>query len=231
MRAAIYFAPPPDDPLSQAAALWLGRDAFTNEPTRAPNPAIDPLVLEPARYGFHATMRAPFRLKDGTSIENVRDALLRVAAGGRAFTLPRLVLARLGGFQALVPVEAPAELAELEGEVLEAFEPFRAPLSDAERTRRRPERLSARQRTYLDRWGYPFVREEFRFHMTLTGSLDEDAANVAGVELLDRFEPFVDAPLAIDALALFVEDIPGAPFRVDLHAAFAAQGGSRAEPG
>jgi hypothetical protein len=29
-----------------------------------------------------------------------------------------------------------------------------------------------RQRNYLDRWGYPYVMEEFRFHMTLTGRLD-----------------------------------------------------------
>lgn len=214
MRAAIYFTPPADDPLTRAAALWLGRDAFTGEATRPPDPAIDPLVADPARYGFHATIRSPFHLADGATIADVANALEHLAAGCRAFALRRLVLARLGGFFALVPGEASSELADLEGRALEAFEPFRATPTDAERARRRPERLTAAQLVHLDRWGYPFVRDEFRFHMTLTRSLDGEAARLAEAELRRRLAAFDGGPLAIDALALFVEDEPGAPFRV-----------------
>jgi putative phosphonate metabolism protein len=220
MRAAIYFTPPADDPLARAAALWLGRDAFSDAPTRPPDPSIDPLVADPARYGFHATVRAPFRLAEGVALADARNALLRFVANRRAFALPRLVLARLGGFQALVPDEPSAAFDGLEGDVLEAFEPFRAPLTEAERARRRPERLTERQRGHLDRWGYPFVREDFRFHMTLTGSLDEAAANAAEAELRRRFGSFEGRPLRIDALALFVEDAPSQPFRVALRAPF-----------
>ncbi|KAB0680793.1 DUF1045 domain-containing protein [Aureimonas leprariae] len=221
MRAAVYFTPPADDPLTRAAALWLGRDAFTGEPTRAADAAIDPLVAEPARYGFHATMRAPFRLADGVTMDEVRDALGRFAAGRAAFALPHIVLARLGGFHALVPDGPASELADLEGDVLSAFEPFRAPLGEAERARRRPERLSARQLAHLDRWGYPFVQEDFRFHMTLTGSLADPEASVAETELRRRFASFEGTPLRIGSLALFVEDATGGPFRVDFHAPFA----------
>jgi hypothetical protein len=68
MRAAVYATPAPDSALNRLAAEWLGRDAFTGEATRAPDPARDPLVAEAARYGFHATLRAPFRPRPGVDL-------------------------------------------------------------------------------------------------------------------------------------------------------------------
>ncbi len=214
MRAAIYFTPPPDDPLTLVAARWLGRDAWSDRATREPDPALDPLVAEPARYGFHATIRAPFRLWDGATLDDVSTALRRVASGLRPFTLSSLKLARLESFLALVPGEAPFELAELEKTVLAAFEPFRAPLTPDEVARRRPDDLSPRQRANLDRWGYPHANEDFRFHMTLSGSLSPADLDGTQARLLAHLGRLDGAPRWIDSLCLFVEPSPGAPFVV-----------------
>lgn len=213
MRVAVYAAPAPDSALGRLAAAWLGRDAFTGEPTRVADPVRDPLVAEPARYGFHATLRAPFRPKPGTGLDALSARLGAFCAGRQAPVIRALTLARLGAFFALVPGEAEPELQALEGEVLDAFEAFRAPLSDAEVARRRPERLSARQREHLEAWGYPFVRDEFRFHLTLTGPVPGPADDIRRA-LAAHFAPVLDRPLPLDGLGLFVEPEADAPFRV-----------------
>lgn len=214
MRAAIYFTPPAGDTLTRAAAAWLGRDAFGGEPTRGQDAFIDPLVADPARYGFHATIRAPFRIADGFALADVDARLAAFATSRRPLTLPEIELRRIGPFFALVPASPSRELADLEADVLRAFEPFRAPLSNAEIARRRPERLSERQRAHLAAWGYPHVLDEFRFHMTLTGPVDARTTGTAETMLAERFAAFVGKPLPIGGLAVFTEPEPGAAFRV-----------------
>ncbi len=213
MRVAIYATPAPESALARLAAAWLGRDAFTGAATRAPDPRRDPLVAEPARYGFHATLKAPFRLKDDGDLDALVDRLGAFCAGRPRPMIGNLVLSRLGAFFAIVPAEAEPALAALEAEVLDAFEPFRAPLTEAEIAARRPDRLNARQLSHLRRWGYPFVLDEFRFHMTVTGSVPESAEDPSR-DLDAHFAAVLGRPLPLDGLGLFVEPTPGAPFRV-----------------
>ena len=213
MRAAVYYTPAPDGALARLAAAWLGRDAFTGTPSRPADAARDPLVAEPARYGFHATLRAPFRPKPEVDLATLTDRLGALCAGRDAPVIGRLVLARLGDFFALVPAVPEPGIAALEAEVLEVFEPYRAPLAPDEVARRRPERLSERQCRSLDRWGYPFVRDDFRFHMTLTGPVP-GPAEALRADLARHFAAVLDRPLPLDGLGLFVEPAPGAPFRV-----------------
>jgi putative phosphonate metabolism protein len=214
LRAAIYFTPPAGAPLARAAAEWLGRDAFLGTATRSAHPAIDPLVVEPARYGFHATMRAPFTLAEGIDLTDLDERLARFAASRQVVRLPAIRLAQLGRFFALVPAGPSAGLADLEADTVRTFEPFRRPSTAAEIAKRRPQDLSERQRGHLEAFGYPYVFEDFRFHMTLTGPVD--AAQTEGVHALltERFAAFDGAALSVDGLALFIEPAPGQPFRV-----------------
>lgn len=219
MRAAIYFTPPAGAALTRTAALWLGRDAFTGDAPRPADEDLDPLVAEPARYGFHATMRAPFRIAEGSDVSDVDERLARFAASRPPVRLPALALRQLGPFFALVPAVPSAPLAALEADLLEALDPLRAPLTAAEIARRNPDRLSERQRANLERWGYPHVLDDFRFHMTLTGPVAAERTEAVAALLRERFGAFDGAPLAIDSLAVFVEPSPGAPFKVhSLHA-------------
>ena len=218
MRYAIYFTPPADDPLTRRASHWLGRDALSGETLAQPvcetfsGAALSELTSDPRRYGFHATMKAPFELAAGASESELIDTLESFAAGQTAFTLPSLVLGELGQFFALVPGTASAELQALASDCVTVFDRFRAPLDEQDIARRRPERLTANERRNLMAWGYPYVLDDFRFHMTLTGPVEHDNQPAMRAAIEAHFAGLLDQPRDIDSLSLFVEPARGAPF-------------------
>lgn len=220
MRYALYFAPAADDPLNLTAAEWLGRDAYNNVGyARAAECGLsaedmDALTADPRRYGFHATLKAPFHLAEDKSEADLLEALEAFAADTSAFDIPSVIVGQLGHFFALVPNTLHPPLQKFAADVVETFEPFRAPLSEADIARRKPDTLPERQRENLMRWGYPYVFDDFRFHMTLTGPVPEAQAPVMASILKQRFAEFIGRPLRIDGLALFIERERGAPFLV-----------------
>jgi putative phosphonate metabolism protein len=220
MRYAVYFTPGPDDPLTRIAASWLGRDPFAEVPPPAPTvTALSPAEVayhtaSARRYGFHATLKAPFELAAGMTEAELEAAIARFAANVEPILLSRLVPARIDGFLALVPGSPAPDLDRLAGDVVTEFDPFRAPLSEAEIRRRNPDSLSPEQFRNLMRWGYPYVFESFRFHMTLTGRVpDADLPRVRAA-IDEVFGRTLERPATVDGLALFVEPEPGAPFMV-----------------
>lgn len=131
-----------------------------------------------------------------------------------AFEIPKVVVNQLGPFFAVVPDAVHQPLQDFAASVVEVFEPFRAPLSEADIIRRKPEKLSERKRVLLDTWGYPYVMEEFRFHMTLTGPVDAERSDAMRAVLESRFADFTNRALLIGGLGLFVEPSRNAPFTV-----------------
>ena len=220
MRYALYFTPPASDPLTLAGAAWLGRDAFTGAPVAQPAVAgfgaeeLAGLTADPRRYGFHATLKAPFALAEGRSEAELISEIGRFAAGAEPFDIPRAMVGRLGAFFALVPGDPCDALQDFAGEVVRRFERFRAPLTPADIARRKPEALAAAERQNLMQWGYPYVFDEFRFHMTLTGRVVAGRRDAVEGVLLDRFAAFHGRPLPITGLALFREPARGADFTV-----------------
>jgi putative phosphonate metabolism protein len=220
MRYAIYFAPPENDALSVCAAHWLGRDAFHGRLLAQPaakgfeRTEIAALTDEPRRYGFHATLKAPFELAAGRTEHELLAAIDVFAASTEAFVVPELALGQLGPFFALVPAEENAGLQAFAGACVRHFEPFRAALSEADIARRKPETLGETERRHLMEWGYPYVFETFRFHMTLTGQVPPERREAMRRALQAEFSAFIGRPLAISHLALFVEPERGAPFVV-----------------
>ncbi|MBB2751484.1 UNVERIFIED_ORG: putative phosphonate metabolism protein [Rhizobium aethiopicum] len=220
MRYALYFSPPKDDPLTGAASLWLGRDAFAGKTYAAPDDAQlgaaeqFELTADPRRYGFHATIKAPFSLAATVTEKDLMAVVEEFAARTEAFEIPELVLGQLGRFFALVPGSLHQPLQDFASKVVKSFEPFRAALTEADMARRNPEKLSDSQRANLQRWGYPYVMEDFGFHMTLTGQVPETRAAVMKAILTERFADFTGRPLSISGLAVFTEETRGAPFKV-----------------
>jgi len=231
MRYAIYFTPPSGDALLKVAANWLGRSAFSGEAVKVPAirtlaaEDIAALTEEPRRYGFHGTLKAPFRLDAAYEESDLLSAMMYFASSTRPFMIPRLQVQGIGPFFALVPEEPVAELNQLANDVVVSFDRFRAPLRDAEIAKRRPERLSEAQRQNLDRWGYPYVFDEFRFHMTLTGPVDEKHRPQVERVLDDFFAPVLDDAVEIANLALFVEPEKGGPF--EIHSLHPMTGGNK----
>lgn len=209
-RYAVYFSPR-DGAFAQRTAEWLGWNPETGH--ALPQPVLagigDPagITRDPRRYGFHGTIRAPFRPAPGMTEAIIRDRVAGLAVRLAPVTCEGLRLEVLQGFLALTPLGCEAALLDLAAAVVEGTNDLRASLTEAEIARRRPDRLSARQRNLLALWGYPYVMEEFRFHLTLTDRLDEPAPIQSALE--DFFAPVLPRPFVIEDLCLFGEDAAG----------------------
>ncbi|MCL2453910.1 MAG: DUF1045 domain-containing protein [Micrococcales bacterium] len=226
-RYAVYALPGAlsPDPVRPLAEAWLGRSADGQPvtgavPTGWTRAEVDAITVDARRYGFHATLKAPFRLADGVAEGSLYARASELASRTAPVTIPRVRLHRLDGFYALVPGAPAPEVDALAGTVVRAFDDLRAPLTDAERARRRPERLTTRQRELLDTWGYPYVLDELRVHLTLTDQVpqrDQTRVEAALVEhfggyLSEPFAGFLGRDMLVDALCVYAEPEPGAPF-------------------
>jgi hypothetical protein len=220
MRYAICFTPSPSDPLTIVAANWLGRNVYSGEmvePPRIRGLGIHEVAFHtalPRRYGFHAVLKAPFRLADPTSEPALLRDLMRYSGTLTPFELPRLEIARLGNVFGLVPARPCDRLNYLAAALVEEFDRFRAPMSEAEIDCLDPDGLSAPQFANLHRWGSAHVMDEFRFQMLLTGPVG--ASDISRMEqaLQDFFEPVLAEPVAVTNVALMMEEGSGGPFRV-----------------
>jgi putative phosphonate metabolism protein len=218
-RFAIYAAPPVGDALAQFGSAWLGRDAETGEALAPPSVlGLTPirwneLTRQARHYGFHGTFKAPFELATGTTFTQLTDALANFAAGQPVIAALPLKLAQIAGFLALIPSADSAILDDLASGCVETFDPFRRP-ENAAQVAKRKSGLTPRQSALLERWGYPYVFEEYRFHMTLTYPVPAEEAVWLMRELAALAQPALARPLRIDALCLFVQADRHAPFRL-----------------
>ena len=222
LRHAIYWVPDPG-PLADAGAAWLGWDVLTGQEPPAPDMAPLPrpraeITEDPRRYGLHATLKPPFRLAPGTDAAGLAAALDGLAATLAPVTVPRLALTQVGRFLALTAPEGAARLAELAARVVADLDSFRAPAPPEETARRRAAGLSPRQEALLVRWGYPYVMEEFRFHITLTGKLPGPEAEIVRDHLARTIAPLCPAPFRLASLALCGEGADGRFRLISRHA-------------
>lgn len=215
MRYAIYYAPRETDELHDVASRWLGRDVLRGANREQPSPAgivLGELTREPRRYGFHATLKPPFALAAGSTAPALLAAVESLADDMEPVGISGLAISRIGGFFALTAQGDQRPLNQVAARCLIALDSFRAPPPLAELMRRRQLNLNERQERLLHRWGYPFVLEEYRFHLTLTGVCDDAAAPALEAALVRHFAPVLDRPLTVDALSIFVEPAAGEPF-------------------
>ena len=216
-RYAIYFVPPADGALYRLGSSLLGYDCYRGADVAFPLGMPDDwtaLTAAPRRYGFHGTLMAPFRLGPGRDETGLLRTVARFADAARDVAVIEPVVRALGRFIAIVPRERNAVLDRLAADCIAGFDDFRAPLSAGDRARRETG-LSARERSNLERWGYPYVFEEFRFHMTLTGPLGDDRRPAIGDLLSGLFVRTCGSdPLQIDRIALLRQDDEAQRFRV-----------------
>lgn len=208
-RYAVYFAPR-DGAFADAAAAWLGWNAVTGQSVAQPAfPAIADHTADPRRYGFHGTIKPPFRLSDGTSPAELLDAAANLATRLQSVRMAGLTMTRLEGFLALIPTDTPAALHEFAAQVVQGLDSFRAPLTDADIARRRPDSLTPRQRELLQAYGYPYVMEQFQFHLTLSGRMEGPTAAAFDAAAQAHFAGLLPQPFVIEDLCLFGEDHSG----------------------
>ena len=208
-RFAVYHLP--DGELGDFGAAWLGWDLRSGTAVAHPeglDEAARDATATPRRYGFHATLKAPFRLAQGRELSELALALRMICDRLAPFALD-LVPSRDWGFAALRPGQQPPELVALESSVVTRLDEFRAPLTPQEYDRRRPEALPAQARKHLDHWGYPFVLDLFSYHLTLSDGMAARAAGAVLDLLSPRLSPLIAAPMRVNEAALVGEDEAG----------------------
>jgi putative phosphonate metabolism protein len=217
-RYALYFAPPEGSGLEAFGRSFLGRDHLTGE--TVDQLAIDGLDSERLKtittsarhYGFHATLKAPFELKEGCDVDDLRRAAQVFAQGRNAFEAPPLKVSTLSRWIAFTLSEDSPAMNRLAADCVRDFEQFRAPLSEGDIARRRKSGLTPRQDEQMLAYGYPYIFDDFHFHMTLAGPLDVDVRD----SLVTTLQPLTSAieavPLKVDAIALYEQPDRDSPF-------------------
>lgn len=218
-RYAIYYVPDADSALGAFGRRWFGHGDAGNAGggiAGFSRERVSALTATCRLYGFHATLKAPFRLRETTSAAALKAEAEALAGRQAAVLLPPLRLAAIGRFLALTPRAPPPAVVHLAAACVRAFAPFRAPSSHSALARRRAAGLSAGQAALLARWGYPYVMAQFRFHMTLTDPIGNGAERVAVMRrLLPLVTPFErPPPLLLDSICLCRQDQPGQEFVV-----------------
>jgi hypothetical protein len=96
-----------------------------------------------------------------------------------------------------------------------ALEGFRMRRTEKELAQYRQSKLTVHQEQMLENWGHPYVLEEFRFHMTLTGRIDEDAErDVVMRAASERCKDFIGKPLPVTEIVVCSQSAPNALMRV-----------------
>lgn len=217
-RYAIYFVPGADSALYRFGASVLGYDCHSGEAwpfVEGAEADWSDFTREPRVYGFHATLKPPFYLADNYGEADLVRAVADFAANRPAVLIGELAVRELGSFIALVPQTPRPQLNNLAESCVRDFDRFRMPMSEQERARRLTPSLTDRQIVNLARWGYPYVCEDFRFHMTLTGALSVQKRDRALRFLCEKFEQQHNAAaVIIDQLVIARQSGPAAPFQV-----------------
>ena len=210
-RYAIYYIP--DLPLFQIGSDWLGWNSQSGQETLLS--ADDRHITDrPRKYGFHATVKPPFLLASHSTQGELQDAFHAFCATSSPATGGTLKIARIGRFLAMTQDVQSNEVTELAASTVSHFDKFRAPLSDKDIEKRHQRRLTPQQHELLLRWGYPYVMQEFKFHMTLTGPLSANEIDAIEHDANTRFREFLGQPLKITSLALLGEDSESGRFHV-----------------
>jgi len=224
-RYALYFAPAANSPFWRFGCGWLGRDPETGAAPAPPDlegaaaedwtaKELANLRNSPANYGFHATLKPPFRLRDGLTRAAFEDAAAAFAAEQTAFLCPDVQVMALGRFIAFRLAAPSPDMTALAAAAVERLDEFRGPQTEAELAKRRAAGLSERQEAMLQAWGYPYVMDEFRFHMTLTGGIGDEDKRERLAAALKRMARAAGAggPMRVDGVALYEQSAAGAPF-------------------
>jgi hypothetical protein len=218
MRYAVYFCPAAGSALDAFGREWL---SVEHVPGIAPE-RLRTLTANVRRYGWHATLCAPFALVASAGYDELRRILADIAQHASVVDLP-LQLDRLSGFLALRPSSGEDSVKALSEQCVRRLNALRAPSTEAAWQRRAPH-LDEAELALFREFGYPYVLDRYRFHMTLSAP----AGDVEEWALREWFVPRLAKPLVarIDAFTICRENELGDPFedveRIPLGAGTAA---------
>lgn len=219
-RYAVYYCPNINSELSQFGNAWLGWNPETGNVIERPpieglsQDDIIQSTLTPTKYGFHGTLKPPFRLAENKSFDQLDLAMKALADQTPVIETAPLILHQIAHFLAFSPCEGKEQIEELAKQCVCSLDAFRKPASQEELIRRRQGNLTTHQDALLLRWGYPYVLDEFRFHLTLTNNLPDDTLLRIKDALIQHCEDILTMPFIINEICLFGDPGKGEPFHL-----------------
>jgi len=215
-RYAVYFSPSADSELGRFGETILCRTANSRRNKNASSSFENRdqwlrLTEKPAHYGFHATLKAPFELANGYNVEELIEAVSKFATNQTCIAIPSLYPRSIDGFMALTLDNKIEPLSRFALDCVETFEQFRRPLSEADLRRRKLHNLSNNQELLLKQYGYPYVADEFNFHLTLSGKLNEHDENYEAWVINEYDKHITDTPV-LDHISIFTQATRQSPF-------------------
>ena len=130
--------------------------------------------------------------------------------------MPRLSVQNLDGFLAVREAAPSPELQAIADVAVASLDHCRALPSDAELTRRRKAGLSDAEEAMLTRWGYPYVFQLWRFHLTLSRRLQEREMARLLPAARDWLAEALERPRVFNSLAIYTQGQSGSPFRLSM---------------
>ena len=213
-RFAVYYLPKVDSQLGTLGNHWLGWSVSDGEfVDRLTDPLIPKdianVTKRAQKYGFHGTLKPPMQLKAEFGQTEFLSALRQLISTQRPFTIPEMHVRLIGNFLALTP-SAPCHLLDqLATNLVVGLDDLRQPPDESEIAKRASVGLTKQQHLLLKKWGYPYVLEEFRFHLTLSDALHKDRS----AALLDAartiFSTATQSPIRISDVAAVGESETG----------------------
>ena len=206
----MYFEPPPGSPLARFGQEWFGMDTAAGWTGKAPTPYVE----TPRKYGFHATLKAPMRLREDCTFADFNNSVQALSEKLKPVPLGILKPRRIGRFLALtVEPELHDDISKTAWSCVRELDRFRAPLTQAERDKRGM--LAPELMQNMEAWGYPYVGDAFRFHMTLTSQLADSRLEDA-LGTITGLLP--SKPVMLDAISVYADPGGVRPFeRVERH--------------
>ncbi len=212
-RYAIFFSPRPDEPLAEFGRRWFGLDTETRQPVEDAWPIPTGLLRTPRRYGFHATLKAPFRLRKGRAEEGLLQAVEALAGELAPRELGLLVPKELGSFITLQQSLPNPAVDELAFTCVRDLDLFRQPLTEEEQDAIFGKGISRKQKGNVYAWGYPYVGSEYIFHMTLTSILAPHEIPEWKQKVLEWGMEYLAEPVTLRDLCVFAQPSAEEPFR------------------
>jgi len=218
-RFAIYYLPSESNLLSNFASSWFGWNPHLGMEVSYPvwknlNFNIAELTSEPGKYGLHGTLKPPFPLAKQENFEELRVAILKLSRSIKKFKIPSITLRVIDGFIAIVPTIRNERIDYLAEKCVKELDDFRGPESLENIKKRRSVGLSERQENHLRRWGYPYVLDDFNFHLTMTEKLRPEVSERVFLVLASKLESVLMAPLLVDKIFLCGESVENGKFKV-----------------
>ena len=217
-RYAIYYSPESRTPLWSLGTGWIGRDVLSDRRVE-PQHRVQVSELErqaltatPAHYGLHATLKAPFELCYGYDYVDLRRKMLDFCARRERFSLPLLMLKNMDDFVALVACSPSPMIDRLARDCVEEFDAFRQPMTAHELSLCNSRPMTRQQYDLLIKWGYPYVMETYRFHITLSNRTFLDQCNRVIEGLGPELERVNAKGVEFDGLCLFYQESRNRPF-------------------